>query len=135
MSQTSSTRRSYKCDPNNNNAKETLLKDTNGNVIQSWQMTKPKSLKGFNLRTTTPWISPKTKVMDDDNDFMYFSAEKVNTEDFIQSGGRANVTVNDKDIALVSHDNVVYAIQEKCPHIGGPLHLGDIEDVPGCGRV
>ncbi|CAL8072240.1 unnamed protein product [Orchesella dallaii] len=132
MAETSSVLRLHKCDANNNNnAKGTFIKDWNDNVVQPWQLlpSSAKPLRGFELPKTTPWM-----VNDESRtDFMYFSAENVTAKEFVKSGGRANVTVNEKDIALISHDNVVYAVQEKCPHIGGPLHIGDIEDVPGCG--
>ncbi|ROT75077.1 Rieske domain-containing protein isoform X1 [Penaeus vannamei] len=41
------------------------------------------------------------------------------------------VKVNEQDVALFRYGDVVYAISEHCPHAGGPLHVGDIEDVPG----
>ncbi|XP_047494043.1 Rieske domain-containing protein-like [Penaeus chinensis] len=41
------------------------------------------------------------------------------------------VKVNEQDVALFRYGDVVYAISEHCPHAGGPLHIGDIEDVPG----
>eukprot|EP00112_Aurelia_sp_Birch-Aquarium-sp1_P026253 Seg92.3 transcript_id=Seg92.3/GoldUCD/mRNA.D3Y31 product="Rieske domain-containing protein" protein_id=Seg92.3/GoldUCD/D3Y31 len=36
---------------------------------------------------------------------------------------------NCKEIALFRYGEGVYAIDERCPHVGGPLHLGDIETV------
>ncbi|XP_048729536.1 Rieske domain-containing protein-like isoform X2 [Ostrea edulis] len=41
------------------------------------------------------------------------------------------VSCNEQDIAVFRYHNKVYAIKEKCPHLGGPLHLGDIEELPG----
>ncbi|CAL1530426.1 unnamed protein product [Lymnaea stagnalis] len=38
------------------------------------------------------------------------------------------ITLNDESIALFRLGNKVYAIQALCPHAGGPLHMGDIED-------
>jgi len=39
------------------------------------------------------------------------------------------VFLNGKKIALFRYGERVFAIDEKCPHMGGPLHLGDIETV------
>ncbi|XP_064602383.1 Rieske domain-containing protein-like [Liolophura sinensis] len=37
---------------------------------------------------------------------------------------------NDVQIALFRYGEEVFALDEKCPHAGGPLHLGDIETLP-----
>ncbi|KAK3102939.1 hypothetical protein FSP39_015110 [Pinctada imbricata] len=42
----------------------------------------------------------------------------------------AVVNSNEKKIAVFRYGNQVFAIDEKCPHLGGPLHLGDIEEMP-----
>lgn len=39
------------------------------------------------------------------------------------------VTVNNQKIALFKYKGTVHAMDEKCPHMGGPLHLGDIEEL------
>ena len=40
------------------------------------------------------------------------------------------VTANETEIALFRFGiDTVYAINRRCPHKGGPLHLGDIEDL------
>jgi len=39
------------------------------------------------------------------------------------------VTCNNNKLALFRMGDMVYAIDEKCPHMGGPLHLGDIENL------
>jgi len=123
----------HKCDDNNNNAKGSFYKDSNDNVIQPFELhhDKVEALRGFDfdLRPATPWKNKEEST----KDFMYFSSENVTAKDLLKKGGRANVKINDTDIAIISHDNVVYAVQGKCPHVGGPLHLGDIEDVPGTG--
>ncbi|XP_070561151.1 Rieske domain-containing protein-like isoform X1 [Ptychodera flava] len=41
------------------------------------------------------------------------------------------ISLNGQKIAIFRHGDKVYAINEKCPHAGGPLHMGDIEDMPG----
>ncbi|VDI63724.1 Hypothetical predicted protein [Mytilus galloprovincialis] len=40
------------------------------------------------------------------------------------------INCNEQKIALFRHGGDVFAINEKCPHAGGPLHLGDIEEMP-----
>ncbi|KAL8584816.1 hypothetical protein ACOMHN_037521 [Nucella lapillus] len=40
------------------------------------------------------------------------------------------VCVNDQLIALFKVQGRVYAIDDTCPHAGGPLSMGDIEDLP-----
>ncbi|XP_032236727.1 Rieske domain-containing protein [Nematostella vectensis] len=44
-------------------------------------------------------------------------------------------TVNGKRIALFKHRGQVYAMDEHCPHMGGPLHLGDIEELGEARRL
>ncbi|KAL4224486.1 hypothetical protein ACF0H5_015187 [Mactra antiquata] len=36
---------------------------------------------------------------------------------------------NEQDIALFRFKDTVYAVRENCPHLGGPLHLGEIEEL------
>jgi len=40
------------------------------------------------------------------------------------------VNVNNTDIALFKYGETIIATDSKCPHAGGPLHLGDIEILP-----
>ncbi|XP_071524899.1 uncharacterized protein [Panulirus ornatus] len=40
------------------------------------------------------------------------------------------VKVNEQEVALFRYGDIVYAISERCPHAGGPLHIGDIETLP-----
>jgi len=42
----------------------------------------------------------------------------------------ALVNVNNTDIALFKYGETIIATNEKCPHAGGPLHLGEIEVLP-----
>ncbi|CAM1304554.1 Uncharacterised protein g3802 [Pycnogonum litorale] len=46
--------------------------------------------------------------------------------DVIKSGSL--VHLNGEDVALFRYGEKVYAINERC-HLGGPLHLGDIEEL------
>ncbi|KAK7098807.1 hypothetical protein V1264_003036 [Littorina saxatilis] len=43
------------------------------------------------------------------------------------------VSINDELIALFKVQGKVYAIRDSCPHAGGPLSMGDIEELPGEG--
>lgn len=38
--------------------------------------------------------------------------------ELIKAGGRATVNVNETEVALVAHQNKIYAIEPKCPHVG-----------------
>lgn len=38
--------------------------------------------------------------------------------------------INGEDVALFRFGEDVLAVKERCPHQGGPLHLGDIEVLP-----
>ncbi|XP_064635309.1 uncharacterized protein LOC135492665 [Lineus longissimus] len=40
------------------------------------------------------------------------------------------VRINDTDVALFRFGETVFGINERCPHAGGPLHVGDIEVLP-----
>ena len=40
------------------------------------------------------------------------------------------VSVNNTDVAVFKFGDKVLATQARCPHAGGPLHLGDIEVLP-----
>ena len=40
------------------------------------------------------------------------------------------VSVNFRKVALFRLGTTVYATDEKCPHAGGPIHMGDIEALP-----
>ena len=44
----------------------------------------------------------------------------------LEEGKGRMVSVNDQEIALFKIDGKVYAIQEHCPHQGGPLSDGDL---------
>ncbi|XP_067935765.1 uncharacterized protein [Watersipora subatra] len=52
-----------------------------------------------------------------------------------KSSAGSTVEVNEELIALFRFEESVFAVMEKCPHAGGPLHLGDIEALPTTGSV
>ena len=41
------------------------------------------------------------------------------------------VELNGRAIALFLYKQELFAVDAKCPHMGGPLHQGDIEDIGG----
>jgi len=40
------------------------------------------------------------------------------------------ININNTDVAVFRYGDKVLATSEACPHAGGPLHLGDIEEMP-----
>ncbi|ELT91020.1 hypothetical protein CAPTEDRAFT_200608 [Capitella teleta] len=38
-------------------------------------------------------------------------------------------SINETELALFRYGSEAFAIKDKCPHLGGPLHVGDIEVV------
>ncbi len=53
---------------------------------------------------------------------------KVATMEELEEGVRKLVETESKRIALFKVDGKFYAVDEVCPHRGGPLSEGDIED-------
>ncbi|XP_075037246.1 Rieske domain-containing protein isoform X2 [Mixophyes fleayi] len=49
-------------------------------------------------------------------------------EDFKLSK-RIRVTVNDREVVIFQHLGKYHALDLRCYHSGGPLHLGEIEDL------
>ncbi|KAJ7384420.1 hypothetical protein OS493_021832 [Desmophyllum pertusum] len=80
-------------------------------------------------------------------DALYFMVEGVRCEDLPELDVTSNnaqeiigkrksrrrtgrlVTVNNQKVALFKYKGTVYAVDEMCPHMGAPLHLGDIEEL------
>jgi len=67
-----------------------------------------------------------------EDDLLYFPVPNL-TKPELDREGRVHVTLNGKDITVISHKNGLYAIQQVCPHRGGDLKIGQIEDIPGPG--
>ncbi|XP_060092409.1 Rieske domain-containing protein [Heteronotia binoei] len=44
---------------------------------------------------------------------------------------RTTVRINGREIVVLYHDGKFYAMDCRCYHAGGPLHLGEIEDING----
>jgi len=45
----------------------------------------------------------------------------------VPAGQARQVVVNGKTLALINVDGTFYAIDDTCPHSGGPLSEGDVE--------
>ncbi len=45
----------------------------------------------------------------------------------LDARGRAVVRVGEEEVVLVRVDGSLYALQQACPHRGGPLSEGDLE--------
>jgi 3-phenylpropionate/trans-cinnamate dioxygenase ferredoxin subunit len=52
---------------------------------------------------------------------------KVATVDEIQPGQAKQVTVNGRLVAVFNVAGTLYAIEDTCPHRGGPLFEGEVE--------
>lgn len=51
-------------------------------------------------------------------------------EDF-KASKRIRTTVNDREVVIFHHLGKFHALDLRCYHAGGPLHLGEIEDING----
>ena len=52
--------------------------------------------------------------------------EKVAQVSELKPGEKKKISLNQKDILLVNIDNVIYAVDNKCPHMGGSLAEGNL---------
>jgi nitrite reductase/ring-hydroxylating ferredoxin subunit len=48
--------------------------------------------------------------------------------DDVRAAGRISVRVAGRSLALFFHDGKVYAVDNRCPHMGFPLHRGTVRD-------
>ncbi len=46
----------------------------------------------------------------------------------VRAAGRVSVRVAGRSLALFFHDGRVYAVDNRCPHMGFPLHRGTVRD-------
>ena len=51
--------------------------------------------------------------------------------DLQRHGDRVHINLGDRHVSLINHHGQVYCIDSLCYHAGGPLAVGDIEDVGG----
>uniref|UniRef100_A0A8C5USM7 Rieske domain-containing protein n=2 Tax=Microcebus murinus TaxID=30608 RepID=A0A8C5USM7_MICMU len=55
----------------------------------------------------------------------------VGKEDNIKKSGRMTAVVHDREVVIFYHKGEYHAMDIRCYHSGGPLHLGEIEDFDG----
>jgi nitrite reductase/ring-hydroxylating ferredoxin subunit len=48
--------------------------------------------------------------------------------DDVRAAGQMSVRVAGHSLALFFHDGKVYAVDNRCPHMGFPLHRGSVSD-------
>jgi nitrite reductase/ring-hydroxylating ferredoxin subunit len=60
----------------------------------------------------------------DNHNYVY----AANTRDIEAAGGCLSVTVEKHTIAIFLHDSKIYAVDNRCPHMGFPLNKGTIKD-------
>ena len=52
---------------------------------------------------------------------------KATNLDQLPPGGKAKVTLGDKTLLLTNVDGAYYAIDDRCPHMGGSLYEGKLD--------
>ena len=87
----------------------------------------------------TPTQTDQTPHEQEDPDLVYFpvDVDVSRLRDWRQTKGEGEagqkgelVRVNNTEVAVFRFGEEVLATQARCPHAGGPLHLGDIEVLP-----
>ena len=53
---------------------------------------------------------------------------KVLEANALSPGGREVVSVGNRKILVLNHENQLYAVENKCPHLNVPLKSGKIQD-------
>jgi len=51
---------------------------------------------------------------------------RVLTQDELPEGSRQVVNVTGRDVLLVNHKGQIYAVDNRCPHMGAPLVQGQV---------
>ncbi|XP_044131931.1 Rieske domain-containing protein [Bufo gargarizans] len=59
------------------------------------------------------------------------SAVFVGKVEDLKASKRIRTTVNDREVVIFHHLGKYHALDLRCYHAGGPLHLGEIEDING----
>ena len=60
----------------------------------------------------------------DNHNYVY----TANTKDIEAAGGCLSITVEKHPIAIFIYDSKVYAVDNRCPHMGFPLNQGTVKD-------
>jgi nitrite reductase/ring-hydroxylating ferredoxin subunit len=53
---------------------------------------------------------------------------RVGRLDEVRAAGRISIRLAGRSLALFFHDGKVYAVDNRCPHMGFPLHRGTVQD-------
>ncbi|NP_001085569.1 Rieske (Fe-S) domain containing L homeolog [Xenopus laevis] len=72
------------------------------------------------------WLGISAAPVADDDGSVLVAKE----EDFKESK-RIRTTVKDRELVVFYNEGQYHALDLRCYHAGGPLHLGDIEDIGG----
>ncbi|KAE8635766.1 hypothetical protein XENTR_v10002727 [Xenopus tropicalis] len=68
------------------------------------------------------WLGLSSAPVEEDDGSVFVAKE----EDFKDSQ-RIRGTVKDREVVIFHHEGQYHALDLRCYHAGGPLHLGDIE--------
>src|ERR1041385_732558 len=60
----------------------------------------------------------------DNHNYVYAAS----TKDIESAGGCLSVTIENHTIAIFLYDSKIYAIDNRCPHMGFPLNQGTVKD-------
>ncbi|KAF6357488.1 Rieske Fe-S domain containing [Rhinolophus ferrumequinum] len=66
-----------------------------------------------------------------DPEMKEYSSVCVGREDDIKKSERMTAVVHDREVVIFYHKGEYHAMDIRCYHSGGPLHLGEIEDFDG----
>ena len=65
-----------------------------------------------------------TAPINQDNHYVF----ATNLSNIQSSGGRLSIQIQNHIIALFYHNSKVYAVDNRCPHMGFPLYKGTVKD-------
>ncbi|XP_059132574.1 Rieske domain-containing protein [Peromyscus eremicus] len=76
-------------------------------------------------------MDPGLSEQDNDDDEKKYTSVCVGREDDIRKSERMTAVVHDREVVIFYHKGEYHAMDIRCYHSGGPLHLGEIEDFNG----
>ncbi|XP_023585843.1 Rieske domain-containing protein [Trichechus manatus latirostris] len=94
-------------------------------------------LNSINLENSQIYLSSDSQLHMDPNVSVQNPEKKeqssvcVGREDDIKKSGRMTAVVHDREVVIFYHKGEYHAMDIRCYHSGGPLHLGEIEDFDG----
>ncbi|XP_066237971.1 Rieske domain-containing protein isoform X2 [Saccopteryx leptura] len=63
-----------------------------------------------------------------DHEMKDYSSVYAGRVDDIKKSGRITAVIDDREVVIFYHKGEYHAMDIRCYHSGGPLHLGEIED-------